>query len=708
MYSGSKINAKLHYFFWNSYNFFKNTNIMNVSINAQSRVLFGVEGTYFASVDSSGITTDTIECVNDCSLGTSSGGQPYRISSILSNIQDKTRNLPINAATASPSNIADNAVTLNKIATTSLPLTTSRGGTGLSIIEQGRILVGLGVDGQGQSLSLATSTNIKVDNSNSILEIKGDLVIGGNKIGIRNDIFGRPTLSCISNFSNIDFNIMAPGLNRPKCSLSVAYSGTSIVIKVIKISGFPVNAFVVATRSITPLTKYSITNHLRAKDIDYSSSNVKFRGNDVSVSFNPVVASIYSINALICDARGTLSEIVSEVISSSPASLKIDQHTVLNNGRISFNRSSVATFVNSSGLIDTVQNDVMRLDHDPITFEPIGLLIEEARTNLVTQSVNLTTWLGQNRTVSISTSFPLFVNGDVFEITGTGNGTNTPSIARNMVSTSTTKCLSVFLRRGTNNFAQLYGVGDPTFFVNYDLLAGTVGTSGSATSPVIKPWGNGWFRCTVVTSAPLIAFGVGIVPSSSTARLAPNTLTTSIFCAAPQVEEGTFATSYIPTITASVTRAGDFASISGSNFSSWYNPSSGTFGVQFKSIFVTDSVIRRVLSGNDDNSIIHLNENTGRVTSYPGTGSSLYSGTPTNGNISKVYVSYSGNSMSLSVNGNNAVNLTTSSIASSYGVMNTLHIGYLGRDRIPFCGWVKSLVYYPVRLSISDMKIISN
>ncbi len=145
---------------------------MNVSINAQSRVLFGVEGTYFAFVDSSGITTDTIECVNDCSLGTSSGGQPYRISSILSNIQEKTRNLPINAATASPSNIADNAVTLNKIATTSLPLTTSRGGTGLSTIEQGRILVGLGVDGQGQSLSLATPTNVKVDNSNYILEIK--------------------------------------------------------------------------------------------------------------------------------------------------------------------------------------------------------------------------------------------------------------------------------------------------------------------------------------------------------------------------------------------------------------------------------------------------------------------------------------------------------------------------------------------------------
>jgi len=50
-------------------NFFKNTNIMNVSINAQSRVLFGVEGTYFASVDSLGITTDMIEYVNGFEMG---------------------------------------------------------------------------------------------------------------------------------------------------------------------------------------------------------------------------------------------------------------------------------------------------------------------------------------------------------------------------------------------------------------------------------------------------------------------------------------------------------------------------------------------------------------------------------------------------------------------------------------------------------------
>ena len=43
-----------------------------------------------------------------------------------------------------------------------------------------------------------------------------------------------------------------------------------------------------------------------------------------------------------------------------------------------------------------------------------------------------------------------------------------------------------------------------------------------------------------------------------------------------QVEVGSFATSYIPTTDSAVTRAADLAEISGTNFSSWYNPDAST------------------------------------------------------------------------------------------------------------------------------------
>ena len=46
-------------------------------------------------------------------------------------------------------------------------------------------------------------------------------------------------------------------------------------------------------------------------------------------------------------------------------------------------RSSITTFVNSSGLIEVVQPNVPRNDHDPATLVLKDLLIVEARTNRI-------------------------------------------------------------------------------------------------------------------------------------------------------------------------------------------------------------------------------------------------------------------------------------------------------------------------------------
>jgi hypothetical protein len=82
---------------------------------------------------------------------------------------------------------------------------------------------------------------------------------------------------------------------------------------------------------------------------------------------------------------------------------------------------------------------------------------------------------------------------------------------------------------------------------------------------------------------------VFLVTSATSARAEQNTHDTSIYVAGAQIEEGTFATSFIPTTTAAVTRGGDFATITGPNFSSWYNPLEGTLGVKFQTLFSMNS-----------------------------------------------------------------------------------------------------------------------
>jgi len=89
-----------------------------------------------------------------------------------------------------------------------------------------------------------------------------------------------------------------------------------------------------------------------------------------------------------------------------------------------------------------------------------------------------------------------------------------------------------------------------------------------------------------------------VVNSAFDARVPSNLLATFIYVAAPQIEEDTFTTSYIPTNTNPVTRTRDFSSITGPNFSSWYNPIEGTFGVEFQTLYSTKHTQRFILIGN--------------------------------------------------------------------------------------------------------------
>src|SRR5580765_5882879 len=54
--------------------------------------------------------------------------------------------------------------------------------------------------------------------------------------------------------------------------------------------------------------------------------------------------------------------------------------------RITFTRASTATYTDMSGTIQSVAVNAPRWDYDPVTLALRGLLIEEARTNLLLQS----------------------------------------------------------------------------------------------------------------------------------------------------------------------------------------------------------------------------------------------------------------------------------------------------------------------------------
>jgi len=117
--------------------------------------------------------------------------------------------------------------------------------------------------------------------------------------------------------------------------------------------------------------------------------------------------------------------------------------------------------------------------------------------------------------------------------------------------------------------------------INGTILSTQIVTT-SATAYTLSFYGTGSIVLTGTHSATVA--GTGVYPSRKTYTFTPTagaltcTITGSVQYA--QLETGSFATSFIPTSVASVTRNADVATMTGTNFSSWYNQTQGTFSAQ--------------------------------------------------------------------------------------------------------------------------------
>jgi hypothetical protein len=98
----------------------------------------------------------------------------------------------------------------------------------------------------------------------------------------------------------------------------------------------------------------------------------------------------------------------------------------------SFVRESIATFINSQGLIEIIPANTPRFDHDPVTLAPKGLLVEQEGTNLLPRSNAFSTWTLTRVSVTAPMDFHIFASEGVWLIIS--DGTSNIKIFRRSIS----------------------------------------------------------------------------------------------------------------------------------------------------------------------------------------------------------------------------------------------------------------------------------
>jgi hypothetical protein len=345
-----------------------------------------------------------------------------------------------------------------------------------------------------------------------------------------------------------------------------------------------------------------------------------------------------------------------------------------------------------------------RFYYNPSTLEPLGLLIEEARTNLFLQSQFAASW------ISFGTATQTINNAVAPDGTTTANLVSSPAATDYVYQAPTTVigtsyAFSFFVKNSTATISHYQVRTSST------AAFGTLTWSGAtltAVTPTIGTAsfvdvGNGWYRVIAIYTATETAARHRIGGGDNTST------TGNILVWGAQVEAGAFATSYIPTTTTALTRNADLASMTGTNFSSWYNASEGTLFGQFLRTASTNSQQGRVfsLSNSSNTALIEVYQTSGTNPAAQITNTSVQAQwTPTGFTVGisvKEILAYKLNDSNASFNGSAETPDTVCTIPS----VTQANIGNRQDLIRALNGYVQRLSYYPTRLPDSTLQALT-
>jgi hypothetical protein len=287
---------------------------------------------------------------------------------------------------------------------------------------------------------------------------------------------------------------------------------------------------------------------------------------------------------------------------------------------------------------------------------------------------------------------------------------------------------SAFFKQGTGNagrYVQMTfpGVGNSFTqlgYANFDLQLGTVtvvtGTTADTNrSARIENYGNGWYRCQLTATANVSAGGAGVAAiliTASGSTRAPSfagTTTDILYGFGAQLETGSVATSYIPTITAPITRNAEVISVTGA-VSGCIGQTEGTMYAEVVNTLQTsysEGYVARLFA--DANNEVWIRKegggNTYTVRWRANSQNTTFSSVAVPNGVSKIAFAYKSGDTALYLNGSQ-VGVTNTDVRSFAIGPNSVAIGSTSTGAY-FNDRIRAVALYTTRLTNAELAALT-
>ena len=346
-------------------------------------------------------------------------------------------------------------------------------------------------------------------------------------------------------------------------------------------------------------------------------------------------------------------------------------------------------------------------------------LFESQSTNLTPYSSDYTNWVGRiSLSVNLNqgTSPSGETDANLISVGIDASATRHRLYNLNSFVLGNDYTFSVFAKKSDNNWFQLM-FGQTAFgtqcYANFDLDNGVIGNVGTSTDANIVDYGNGWYRCLITCTATATSnttFEILTTNNTNSGRYPSyqSTANTNVcFLWGAQLEEQSYATSYIPTENNpnGVTRNQDLCTNGGSLAS--INSTEGVLYAEISAL-ANDSTTRRISlkgSSSGDRVNISFTSTTNRLQCFGFVGGVLqFNFTPTLTDVTqfnKIALKYKENDFALWVNGVEVLT-DTSGITWSANTLNQLIFADQSTSEI-FFGKTKAVAVWKEALSDQEL-----